>query len=156
MKEGHRIARSAGVVGLFTLMSRVLGLVRDSVVAALFPRSATDPFFVAFTIPNVLRQLLAEGALTGSFIPIFTEYRQRRGDDEARAMLDREADENTIPLDTTERYLYASLLAIYLEPEQKPERILETLGPDIIHECLAHVQDVVGGGAAKKRIARES
>jgi putative peptidoglycan lipid II flippase len=87
MKEGRQIARSAGKVGLFTLASRVLGLLRDSVVAALFPKSATDVFFVAFTIPNVLRQLLAEGALTAAFIPVFTEYRENRGDEETRAML---------------------------------------------------------------------
>ena len=85
--RGPSIARSAGVVGLFTLASRVLGLVRDSVVAAIFPKAATDAFYVAFTIPNVLRQLLAEGSLTGSFIPVFTEYRERRGEDRARDML---------------------------------------------------------------------
>jgi putative peptidoglycan lipid II flippase len=87
MKEGRQIARSAGKVGLYTLASRVLGLVRDSVVAALFPKAATDVFFVAFTIPNVLRQLLAEGALTAAFIPVFTEYREDRGEGETRAML---------------------------------------------------------------------
>jgi putative peptidoglycan lipid II flippase len=87
MKEGRQIARSAGKVGLFTLASRILGLVRDSVVAAVFPKSSTDVFFVAFTIPNVLRQLLAEGALTAAFIPVFTEYKESRGEDATRSML---------------------------------------------------------------------
>ena len=81
------MARSAGMVGLFTLLSRVLGLVRDAVVAATFQKRATDAFFVAFTIPNVLRRLLAEGSLTVAFIPVFTEYRERKGEDQARAML---------------------------------------------------------------------
>jgi putative peptidoglycan lipid II flippase len=87
MKEGRQITRSAGVVGLFTLLSRVLGLIRDAVVAARFPKAATDVFFVAFTIPNVLRQLLAEGALTVAFIPVFTEYKEHRTEGEARGML---------------------------------------------------------------------
>ena len=87
MKESRQIARSAGLVGLLTLASRVLGLVRDAFVAAVFSKRSTDAFFIAFTIPNVLRRLLAEGSLTVAFIPVFTEYRQHRGDDEARAML---------------------------------------------------------------------
>lgn len=82
------IVRAAGWVGLLTLASRVLGLVRDMVVAALFSKSTTDAFFVAFTIPNVLRHLLAEGSLTVAFIPIFTDYRQNRGEAETRRFLD--------------------------------------------------------------------
>ena len=87
MKGGRQIARSAGLVGLLTLASRVLGLVRDAVVAAWFSRRATDAYFVANTIPNVLRRLLAEGSLTVAFIPVFTEYWERRGEGEARQML---------------------------------------------------------------------
>ncbi len=86
-RSKHRIVRSAGLVGALTLVSRVLGLVRDAVVAALFPRRLTDAFFVAFTIPNVLRRLLAEGALTIAFIPVFTEYRVR-SEQEARRFVD--------------------------------------------------------------------
>lgn len=71
--------RSAGWVGVLTLASRVLGMVRDMVIAALFSKTTTDAFFVAFTIPNVLRRLLAEGSLTVAFIPVFTETRQRQG-----------------------------------------------------------------------------
>ncbi|MDY0004945.1 MAG: lipid II flippase MurJ, partial [Polyangia bacterium] len=86
---GKRVmVRAAGWVGLLTLASRVLGLVRDMVVAALFTKSTTDAFFVAFTIPNVLRHLLAEGALTIAFIPIFTDYRQNRGEAETKGFLD--------------------------------------------------------------------
>jgi len=81
------MTRSAGVVGLFTLFSRVLGLVRDAVVAACFPKGATDAFFVAYTIPNVLRRLLAEGALTVAFIPVFTETLDRDGKAAGRQLL---------------------------------------------------------------------
>jgi putative peptidoglycan lipid II flippase len=87
MDDERQMTRSAGLVGIFTLISRILGLIRDAFVAALFPKGATDPFFVAFTIPNVMRQLLAEGALTGSFIPIFTEHKENRGEKAAAAML---------------------------------------------------------------------
>ncbi|MDY6851876.1 MAG: lipid II flippase MurJ, partial [Thermodesulfobacteriota bacterium] len=84
MSENEKITRAAGVVGLATLLSRVLGLVRDLVIAYFFGASlAADAFFVAFRIPNLLRRLLAEGALTVSFIPIFTEYLTTRSRAEA-------------------------------------------------------------------------
>ncbi len=82
-----RMTRSAGLVGLLTLASRVLGLIRDAVVAALFRQQGTDAFFVAFTVPNVLRRLLAEGSLTVAFIPVYTAHRARYGEEQARAMV---------------------------------------------------------------------
>lgn len=85
---GHpRLVRVAGWLGLLTLASRVLGMVRDMVIAALFAKATTDAFVVAFTIPNVLRRLLAEGSLTVAFIPVFTETRERQGDAAARELL---------------------------------------------------------------------
>ena len=82
--EKSRVSRAAGVVGFFTLLSRILGLVRDIVVAALFGSGmAADAFFVAFRIPNLLRRLFAEGSLTISFIPVFTEYLSKKGKKEA-------------------------------------------------------------------------
>jgi len=77
------IARAAGVVGGLTLLSRIAGLVRDSVIAAFFSKAGTDAFFIAFRIPNVLRNLLAEGSLTVAFIPVLAE-RRRRSEEEAR------------------------------------------------------------------------
>lgn len=81
------MARSASVVGLFTLASRILGLIRDAVVAAYYPKADTDAFFIAFRIPNVLRRLTGEGALTVAFIPVFTEHLSKHGEAEARRML---------------------------------------------------------------------
>ena len=70
---------AAGTVGFFTLLSRILGLVRDMVVARLFGTGlAADAFFVAFRIPNLLRRLFAEGSLTIAFIPVLTEYLTRK------------------------------------------------------------------------------
>jgi len=82
--EHRRIALRAGVVGAGTLASRLLGLVRDQTIAAVFSRAVTDAFFVAFTIPNALRQLLAEGAVQTAVLPVLVEVREREGDDGAR------------------------------------------------------------------------
>ena len=85
--EGEKVSRAAGVVSLFTLLSRVLGLIRDMVIAALFGSGLTaDAFFVAFRIPNLLRRLFAEGSLTIAFIPVFTEYLTRKGKKDAFEM----------------------------------------------------------------------
>ncbi len=72
--EVRGVARSAGVIGAATLASRVLGLVRDVVLANVFAARITDAFFVAFTIPNLFRRLVGEGTLTGAFVPIFTGW----------------------------------------------------------------------------------
>ncbi len=82
--ENARVAKAAGVVGLATMLSRVFGFLRDMVVAALFGAGfATDAFFVAFRIPNLLRRLFAEGSLTISFVPVFTEYLKTRSREQA-------------------------------------------------------------------------
>lgn len=83
--EQQKITGRAGVVALGTLLSRVLGLGRDQAIAALFPRPVTDAFFVAFLIPNVLRQLLAEGAVQNAVLPVLAKIKERDGDDAARA-----------------------------------------------------------------------
>ena len=80
--EKKNVSRAAGIVGFFTLMSRILGLVRDMVLARYFGSGmAADAFFVAFRIPNLLRRLFAEGSLTISFIPVFTEYLSQKTKD---------------------------------------------------------------------------
>ncbi|MCX7816826.1 MAG: murein biosynthesis integral membrane protein MurJ [Syntrophales bacterium] len=78
-RENAQIARAAGVVSAITMFSRILGFLRDMVVACFFGAGwKTDAFFVAFRIPNLLRRLLAEGSLTVSFVPVFTEYLRNR------------------------------------------------------------------------------
>jgi putative peptidoglycan lipid II flippase len=75
-----------------TLVSRVLGFVRDAVIAAMFGAGlATDAFFVAFRIPNLLRRLFAEGAFSQAFVPILAEYKSRHGSDATKQLLDRVA-----------------------------------------------------------------
>ena len=83
--DNSRIIRAAGVVSGATFGSRVLGYIRDMVTAYFFGTgNAADAFFLAFTIPNLLRRLFAEGTLTVSFVPVFTEYHESHGQEEAR------------------------------------------------------------------------
>ncbi|MGD8860907.1 MAG: murein biosynthesis integral membrane protein MurJ [Myxococcales bacterium] len=78
------LARHAGLTALGTLGSRLLGAVRDAVIAASFAIASTDAFFVAWTIPNTLRRILGEGAVAAAFIPVFSELDERQGRSEAR------------------------------------------------------------------------
>ena len=71
----RQVVGALGSIGAATLASRVLGFARDMVVALAFGAGPiTDAFFVAFRIPNILRRLLAEGALSTAVIPVFTDY----------------------------------------------------------------------------------
>ncbi len=78
--EDHRaIAGAAGLIGAATLSSRILGFIRDIILARLLGASASaDAFFVAYRVPNLLRELLAEGSMSSAFIPVFTEYHTLR------------------------------------------------------------------------------
>lgn len=85
--EKTKLTRAAGVIGSATLLSRILGFVRDMVIAWLFGAGLlSDAFFVAFRIPNLLRRLFAEGSLSIAFVPVFTEYLKRDGKTEAFRM----------------------------------------------------------------------
>ncbi|HMT06977.1 MAG TPA: murein biosynthesis integral membrane protein MurJ, partial [Pyrinomonadaceae bacterium] len=78
------VARSAGIVSIAVMFSRVLGLVREMVFAKYFGAGfLTDAFVVAFRIPNVLRDLFAEGALSVAFVKVFTDYQINKGEKEA-------------------------------------------------------------------------
>ena len=90
-QESHSskgLLRSSSIVSLMTLLSRVLGLVRDVVVAQYFGARA-DAFFVAFKIPNFFRRLFAEGAFSVAFVPVLSEYRAQRSLDEVRLFVAR-------------------------------------------------------------------
>ncbi len=89
-REERSILRSAGIMTLMTLLSRVLGLVREQVRAALLGTgAASDAFGLAATIPNLFRRLFAEGAMTAAFVPVFTEYLQKATSEETRRFLSR-------------------------------------------------------------------
>ncbi|WP_234251255.1 murein biosynthesis integral membrane protein MurJ [Billgrantia desiderata] len=83
------LMRSGLVVGAMTMLSRVMGLARDVVVATLFGAgNGTDAFFVAFKIPNFMRRLFAEGAFNQAFVPVLSEYATRGSKREVRELLD--------------------------------------------------------------------
>jgi len=88
MAQTSRVARPAGVIAFFTFLSRILGLIRDMVVAFTFGSGlAADAFFVAFRIPNMLRRLVAEGALIASFLPVYMDYLEKREPHEAQRVV---------------------------------------------------------------------
>jgi putative peptidoglycan lipid II flippase len=88
-QEREKIVGRAGVVGAGTLLSRLFGFGRDAVVAALFTRRDTDAFWVALTIPNALRQLLAEGAISSAVVPVLSDRLAKGGDEAGRSFFAR-------------------------------------------------------------------
>ncbi len=86
------LLKTLAAVSSMTLLSRILGFVREAVIARAFGAgAATDAFFVAFRLPNLLRRLFAEGAFSQAFVPILAEYRNRRGAADTRILIDRTA-----------------------------------------------------------------
>ena len=74
-----RMLRSGAIVSAMTMVSRVLGLVRDAFIFHYFQAGgALDAFFVAFRVPNLLRRMVAEGAFSLAFIPVLAEYKESR------------------------------------------------------------------------------
>jgi putative peptidoglycan lipid II flippase len=85
----RRLLKATATVGSFTLISRVLGFVRDVILANIFGAGAAmDAFLVAFKIPNFMRRLFAEGAFAQAFVPILSEYKTRRSQAEVKDLLD--------------------------------------------------------------------
>src|ERR1044071_984368 len=77
--DNHSVARAAGLTGVATFSSRILGFIRDMILARLFgATTSADAFFVAYRVPNLLRELFAEGSMSAAFIPVFTEYHTLR------------------------------------------------------------------------------
>lgn len=83
------LLKSLATISGLTLVSRILAFARDVLIARVFGAGmATDAFFVAFKLPNLLRRMFAEGAFSQAFVPIFGEYRNQRGDEETRLLVD--------------------------------------------------------------------
>lgn len=86
------LLRALATVSGMTLLSRILGFVRDFVIARTFGAGLmTDAFFVAFKLPNLLRRMFAEGAFSQAFVPILGEYKNKRGDAETHGLIDHVA-----------------------------------------------------------------
>src|SRR3989454_173941 len=83
------LMRAVAMVSSLTFVSRVLGCLRDFIIARAFGASfATDAFFVAFRIPNLLRRLFAEGALSQAFVPVLAEHKNKGSTEEVRSLID--------------------------------------------------------------------
>ena len=92
VKQASSLLRSSLIVSIMTMLSRVLGLIRDVVVAALVGATANaDAFFIAFKVPQFLRRLFSEGAFSQAFVPVLSEYQQQRSFAEVRYLVDRVA-----------------------------------------------------------------
>jgi len=84
--------RSGAMISAMTMISRVLGLVRDAVLANYFViGGALDAFFVAFRIPNLLRRLFAEGAFSLAFVPVLSQYKETRSKEDLKDLIDHVA-----------------------------------------------------------------
>ncbi len=110
------LLRALATVSGMTLLSRLLGFVRDFIIARIFGAGmATDAFFVAFRLPNLLRRLFAEGAFSQAFVPILSEYKNRRSAEETRQLVDHVASLlSLVLLAVTSLGIIASPLLIYL------------------------------------------
>lgn len=87
-----RLLRFSAVVSLMTMLSRLLGLLRDMVIAYFFGAGAgADAFFLAFRIPNLFRRLFGEGAFNQAFIPVLNEYKTHRDAAEVKSLVNRVA-----------------------------------------------------------------
>lgn len=82
------LLKSLAAVSSITMLSRVLGFVRDTIIARIFGAGmATDAFFVAFKLPNLLRRIFAEGAFSQAFVPILAEYKTQQGEEATRTFI---------------------------------------------------------------------
>jgi putative peptidoglycan lipid II flippase len=86
------LLKTLATISGLTMLSRITGLIREFLIARAFGASGfTDAFFVAFRIPNLLRRLFAEGAFSQAFVPILAEYKNQKGDEAARSLVDHVA-----------------------------------------------------------------
>ncbi|MBC9131147.1 murein biosynthesis integral membrane protein MurJ [Frischella sp. Ac13] len=82
------LLKSLATVSSMTMVSRVLGFIRDAIIARFFGAGmATDAFFVAFKLPNLLRRIFAEGAFSQAFVPILAEYKSQQGEEATKTFI---------------------------------------------------------------------
>jgi putative peptidoglycan lipid II flippase len=87
-----KLFKSTALVSVLTLTSRVFGFIRESIMSRVFGASAaTDAFLVAFRLPNMLRQLFSEGSFATAFVPVLSDYKETRTEDEKRQLINHVA-----------------------------------------------------------------
>lgn len=124
----RKLLKSTFTVGAMTTISRVFGLLRDVVIASLFGASlGIDVFIVAFRIPNFLRRLFAEGGFSQAFVPILAEYKEQRGEEEVRALVDQTAASLGLVL------FLITVIGILLSPV-----VITIFAPGFLHDAGKH------------------
>jgi putative peptidoglycan lipid II flippase len=134
-KSGSGLLRSSALVGSMTMTSRVLGLLRDIVIAGFIGASANaDAFFVAFKVPNFLRRLFAEGAFSQAFVPVLADYKEEGSVAAVKALVDRVAGVlgGTLLLITTLTILAAPLVTAIFAPGFVSQPLKYQLTADMI------------------------
>jgi putative peptidoglycan lipid II flippase len=137
------LLRSAGVVSSLTLLSRLLGLTRDVLMAGLFATGLSmSAFVVAFTIPNLFRRLFGEGALSAALVPVFIETRQQDGDTAAWQLTRTVLTAVTLTLTGLTLLGIAGIGLYRLLPDLSPKialtlPLLQIMLPYMIFICLA-------------------
>lgn len=140
--DPKKIIKSAGTISGFTMLSRLLGLVRDILMAGFFGTSLImSAFVVAFTIPNLFRRLFGEGALSAALVPVLVETREKEGDDVAWTFVNRVLSLTIVVL--TSITTLVILAAMLIHPDSpKAAAVLDLLKimmPYMIFICLAAV-----------------
>lgn len=145
--ESSKIVRNASVVAGATLLSRVLGFVRDLIVAfALGAGLPADAFFVAFRIPNLLRRLFGEGSLTMAFVPVFSRVRREQGEQAAFEMARSAMTWLLIILGvlTLLAILFAKQLVLVIAPGFNSNPELMSLTVELVRVCFPYVIFICG------------
>src|SRR5947209_2241671 len=138
-----RMLKSSGAMSVATLVSRLLGLVREQVYARFMGTSAVaGAFQLAFTVPNLFRRLLGEGALTAAFIPIFKAKEKSEGEVEmwraANAVISGVVVASTVVIGLVMAGVSIALSAHSLSPETRLMlRLLQVMFPYMLLVCLA-------------------
>ncbi|HHT9120475.1 MAG TPA: murein biosynthesis integral membrane protein MurJ, partial [Candidatus Hypogeohydataceae bacterium YC41] len=139
----HSFISTARTVSLCTLLSRILGLLRDVLCASFFGTGLVwDAFAVAFRVPNLFRRLFGEGALTAAFVPTFTEYLEKKGNEEAWRLVSVVATVLatllTLIVLVVETSLFVTLKSVSLEAKwEKTLELLAIMFPYSLLICLA-------------------
>lgn len=137
-----RLLRATATVGGLTLLSRILGFVRDQIIAREFGAdAATDAFFVAFKIPNLLRRLFAEGTFAQAFVPVLADYKVQGLDRDTRRFLDRSTGSLGLILTALAGLgiLAAPLLILIFAPGFKAKPVELTLSVEMLRITLPYL-----------------
>jgi len=140
--DSKKIIKSAGIVSGFTSLSRLLGLVRDVLMAGFFGTSLVmSAFVVAFTIPNLFRRLFGEGALSSALVPVLVETREKEGDAAAWALVNRVLSILAVVLTliTAAVILFAATASVASPKIAAVLDLLQIMMPYMIFICLAAV-----------------